>query len=122
MYKKCPFGKGWEILSTVWALQVLALVQGRAISSLQQGISPAGSCPVLCPEQVWMLHLHPSMDQMDQTIHGLGLEEESRRSPGDQQHLLERATGKPETKEALGFENKLSPTGSTESLGLGLVK
>lgn len=27
--------------------------------------------------QVWTRRLHPSMDQMDQTIHGLGLEEES---------------------------------------------
>lgn len=89
--KKYPLGKGWELLSTAWAL-----VQGRRES---------------------LPSLHPSTDQMDQTIHGLGLEEESRTSPGAQQQLLERAPGNPETKEALGFENKRTERGQAQSHG-----
>lgn len=64
-----------------------------------------------------MCRLHPSMDQMDQTIHGLGLEEESGTSPGDQQQLPERAAGNPETKEALAFENKRTGRGQAQSHG-----
>lgn len=93
------------LFSAALALQVRGPgSRGRAVSFLQRGNSFARSERALC---IWICIY----------IHELRLKGESGWSPGDHQQLLSKATGNPETKEALGFENKRTDWGQPQSNG-----